>query len=83
MRVRSLRWRILLPPFIILLFGGLVLNRVIPNAIFKDQVELFQAQFANETEVLSRLAAAEWPSGSLNSLAREWAADTNLSLIHI
>ena len=81
MKPRSLRWRVILPPLLILFIGGLILGHVLPNQIIEDQLERDRIQLNNETEIFSRLAASEWEAGSFSTLAQDFSAGTSSTVL--
>ena len=73
MKFQSLRWRILLPPLIALLVGGLLLNILIPRNVYQFQIDQQRDLLARDALTLANLVADEPLDSNFNLLTEEWA----------
>lgn len=77
MKTRSLRWRILLPPLIILFFSAIFLSVTIPRLLNQFQTQVLEDRLITEVQVISTSIGEEWANSSeppdFQHLAEEWA----------
>ncbi|MBN2044757.1 MAG: hypothetical protein JW757_07045 [Anaerolineales bacterium] len=73
MKYRSLRWRIVLPPLIIMFIGGILLGYLIPERIIESQIHFQKEQLSREIKVFSQYVAVQWDYKKFNTFSRDWA----------
>ncbi len=77
MKIRSLRWRILLPPLIIILLSGLILGRYLSQKTYTLQYQTFEERAISETKSIAYSLQSEreniqnWQE--FDAFARSWA----------
>jgi two-component system phosphate regulon sensor histidine kinase PhoR len=84
MKVRSLRWRIILSPLLVVLIGTLIFNAVFLQQIEQERLESAETLLLTETELLVELARIQWEEKTRDdwaAFADRWAQDLGADIL--